>query len=210
MKNTLSVHYVDHFACNDSKQDMFAIVLIIDALFFRILQWSPQMRNISLSSDNEKCYLNDIVGPLSYVVRKFYRLVIYGYVYPNSQCPKGLVDSHFAVLKRWVDTYVKEKQADESYPTDLVIALKQKGVLPNTSVELISINRHSANMKEIRDVEKRIHFVQWADARNFVSMTRGTRFDFVHTDTMAGTHISTRWASIIRSMLSLETVSPKS
>lgn len=68
VKNNLSVKYVDHVSSNDSKQDRFAIFSIIDALIFRILQWFPQMRNIFLSSDNAKCYSNNIVGPLSDIV----------------------------------------------------------------------------------------------------------------------------------------------
>lgn len=77
-------------------------------------------------------------------------------------------------------------QADASYPTHLVAALKHKGGLPNTSVELTSINRHRVSMKEIRDAGKSINFFQWADARNFVFTTRGTIFGFENTDTMAG------------------------
>lgn len=37
-KKNLSVKYIDHVASNDSKQERFDIVAIVDCLFFRISQ----------------------------------------------------------------------------------------------------------------------------------------------------------------------------
>lgn len=76
------------------------------------------------------------------------------YVYPNAQSAKSLVDSHYAGMKRWLDKYIKEKRLDVACPTDLITALKYKDNLPNTSVDLISVNRKCEAMKEIKQAER--------------------------------------------------------
>lgn len=61
----------------------------------------------TFSADNPQCYSNNIVPCLYSFIGMKHGQAFNGYIYPNSQCAKGLVDSHFVVLKRWVDKYVR-------------------------------------------------------------------------------------------------------
>lgn len=98
------------------------------------------MEEVFLWSDNAVCYSNDVLGSISYLIGAYNGLNVCGYVYRNAQCAKGLVDREFDLMKRWVDIYVKEKRWDVASVTDLITVLKYKDGLPNTSVDLISIN----------------------------------------------------------------------
>lgn len=148
------MHYFDLIASNDSKQDQVAVISIVDPLFYRLRKWLAQLKERLMSSDNATCYSNDILGVICHIVGEIHGLNVHGYVYLNAQCSNGPVDSHFAVLKRWVEKYVKGKGEDVSCATDLITALSYKGGLPNTTILLFNIYRNRVGIKEIKAAQR--------------------------------------------------------
>lgn len=58
------------------------------------------MKEILFSSDNAECYSHDIFDVVWHNLRECHDLNAREYVHPSVQCANGMLDSHFACLKR--------------------------------------------------------------------------------------------------------------
>lgn len=102
-------------------------------------------------------YSNDVVGRMSYLICVYHGLDVHLYVYHDAPCLKGLLDSHFSVMKRWVDKYNREKKSDYDYPTERITDLKHKDGLPNNIFDLICNN--CLWCQEINKASRKVKYV---------------------------------------------------
>ena len=100
--------FYDQISSGDSKQDAFAVASMCDAIFRRLSIDLPSVRNVHLLSDNAKCYQNNILPVmLPFIVNSHGLLRLRTFIHTETQDGKSLVDAHFAIAMKYVNSFVR-------------------------------------------------------------------------------------------------------
>ncbi|OWY96620.1 hypothetical protein PHMEG_00033069 [Phytophthora megakarya] len=130
--------YFDQISAKDNKQDKFAVVSYLEAMFLTLKRDLPQIKSDPFNqSDNASAYQNPFVG---LILRMFDGIKVDRYIHAETQDRKSMLDVHFARAKKKTGLYVQQGN-NCVMPSQLVKALVADGCLPNCMAELIKYSR---------------------------------------------------------------------
>ena len=146
--SNLSMFFVDTIVENDTAQDMLSTLSIVEALLCRIRQQLPSSTHLTFISDNATTYQNDLLPVALVSIARDQEFTMQGFIHPDSQCSKNMVDAHFAVAKRHILRYIKETTKDVVTPKDIYDALVYDDGLRNTAVDYVVFERDSDALRD--------------------------------------------------------------
>jgi hypothetical protein len=103
----LSLLFYDHTVSNDTKQDMWSVASLIEAIMMRIRRDLSHVKEIVLASDNATCYQNQVLPSLLSFLAATVGLHIFSLLPREVQDGKSIVDAHFALAMLHVNRFVK-------------------------------------------------------------------------------------------------------
>ena len=133
-------NYVDHVSSGDSKQDWKAVLAYFEATILHIKRTLPHINEMCLKSDNAKCYKASELILLIVVAASYHDIKVMSFIHAGVQDVKSPLDGHFANAMRHVNRHFNEGH-NVITPIALVVALRSNGGMPNSSAELVPINR---------------------------------------------------------------------
>lgn len=167
----LSKFYLDQICGNDSKQDKFAVVSLLESILIAIKRQHPHIKKIILQSDNAGCYQNVshfyMIPYLSYV----HGIEIVRFIHSETQDGKSVLDAHFARSMQAIYAWCKEGNNCLT-PTQAVEALKSYGGLFNSTVELINHDR-----TRLMELERHFNVLE-KELRKRISRTNDVFFSY--------------------------------
>lgn len=101
----LSTLVVDHIVKSCNTQDVWASVMILDAIIARTRVILASSTDIWLVSDNAKTYQNDLIPVIAPFICRAYGFRQKGFLHPETARGKSLVGAHFEIAMRQVHKY---------------------------------------------------------------------------------------------------------
>lgn len=137
--------YCDQIMCGSNKQDVPAVVAMLESFLWQIKAEVPEVEQIILQSDNASCYQSQMLLMLIPILNCMNVLPIVRYIHTGTQDGKGLIDAHFARGTAQVTTYLQTaKQNKVKYvatPAGLARSLASYGGIQNSFVQLLRVHR---------------------------------------------------------------------
>lgn len=143
------VIYMDQILDKTNKQDALSVLSLIEALAAALIAQFPADVAIdaTLCSDNAGCYLSKLLLIVITILNAKHhgKFFISRIMHTETQDGKGITDSHFAIMMRWLRTFVTNFIANKirriNTPPGLAYALSWRGGVANSSVQLVEVDR---------------------------------------------------------------------
>lgn len=132
--------YFDHIQQYGNKQDALCVFSVIEAAIIRLKALKPNVRTISLQSDNASAYQSAEVLVFLWLLSKVYDVEVTRFVHTETQDGKGVIDGHFAIAMMHVLRLVSSGQ-NAITPAQLVELLRTNGGIMNSFPVLYSMSR---------------------------------------------------------------------
>ena len=135
------VYYLDHISSNDTKQDRWAVLSIIESILDVVERdFGERIKKTIIQSDNAACYCNGHLIYGIHAVSKRTRVPVIMFIHTETQDGKGCIDAHFDKCMRHIRAFV-DMDNDVITPWALVRALVSNGGVRNTLAILFNLDR---------------------------------------------------------------------
>lgn len=166
----LSTWFMNHVVANDLGQDGLTTGSLLEAVLAQMRNEIPELKEVWILSDNSKRYQNLFSAITAPFIAHKQGLRLLAHTYTEVPQAKAVVDGHFGSALDRVNRFCKEMKLDVTTPTNLSKAIGYRGGVPNSSVELIQVNRNSSIVK------------RWGDARKAGKLEKVGRADKIVYD----------------------------
>lgn len=93
----LSAIFIDHIVSNETQQNSFAVLSILEALLSFLKATQPAVKEINIVTDNATCYQNKIFPVAAGFISNLQQLTLRKVLHVETQSGKRLADAHFVV-----------------------------------------------------------------------------------------------------------------
>ena len=155
-----NIVYLDQILEDSNKQDAGTVIALLEAGLSAIHRQLPFLSEITLLSDNAKCYQNHFLTMMISIFNIKYQgdLLITSFVHSETQDGKSLLDAHFATVNRhllqFMKTWRRNRITKINTPNGLAFALSFKSGVKNSMVQLLKVNRSTVD--EILETFKKV------------------------------------------------------